>query len=131
MNKYSTQQRRRLTDFFAAHRDEQLTAREIVGELSGDAISVSAVYRNLNDMVAEGKLKKVLREGSREAGYQYTDAQECRENLHLICKSCGKTVHLGREDTQKLAETLSDQKHFRLDKAETILYGFCESCDKE
>jgi len=98
--------------------------------LADDSISVSAVYRNLNDLAAEGRLKKVLKEGTREASYQFTDASECRGNLHLICKGCGKTVHLGKEDTERLAQDISAQKHFKLDKKETVLYGLCETCDR-
>jgi len=130
MNKYSTQQRRVLIDYFDSHRDQQLTVREIAEGLETERISVSAVYRNLSDLAEEGKIKKILKEGSRETSYQFTDAQECRENLHLICRGCGKTVHLGKEDTERLAQNLSEQKHFKLDKKETVLYGLCEACNR-
>jgi len=131
LTKYVTKQRLALVRYLTAHPDEQLTVRQIAAALEAEHISVSAIYRNMSDLITEGRLKRINRDDSREAYYQYTDADGCRENLHLVCKYCGKTVHMGSSDTQELVDRIASQKHFQIDRAETVLYGICESCEPE
>ena len=128
MTKYTTRQRKILTGFLARHADEQWTARQIAGKVESEGISLSAVYRNLSELEAEGRLKRSSREGERDAYYQFTDVEGCRNCLHMICRRCGKTVHMNSEDTERLVEALALREHFRIDKAGTVLYGLCEGC---
>ncbi len=128
MTKYVTRQRKILTDFLSRHADEQWTAQSIAGKLENEGVSLSAVYRNLSELEAEGRLKRSAREGERDVYYQYTDVDGCRDCLHMICRRCGKTVHMNSGDTERLVEALALREHFRIDKAGTVLYGFCEAC---
>lgn len=54
MAKYLTRQRRQLLDYLSWHTDEQMTARQIADALTQENISLSAVYRNLSDLEADG-----------------------------------------------------------------------------
>ena len=127
MPKYMTKQRKILTDYLMQHIDENLSAGQIAEALS-DTISKSAVYRNLADMEAEGKLHRVMGGGSREVIYRYSGSHICSESLHLSCKKCGKTVHMQQKLADALVESVAENDDFSIDKGETVIYGVCSAC---
>ncbi|MBQ2634963.1 MAG: transcriptional repressor [Oscillospiraceae bacterium] len=128
MSKYMTRQRKALLGCLCAHPDEQLSAQEIADALAGEEISLSAVYRNLSELEAEGKVRRSGRAGSREVYYQYIDADGCRGCLHLSCRSCGRTYHMSRDGARQLLEAVQQAEGFAVDKGETVLYGVCQRC---
>lgn len=128
MAKYVTKQRKRLLEYLSAHTDEQFTVRQIADALAADQISISAVYRNLSALEEEGLLKRSVRENTREVYYQYIAAEACKDSLHLSCRVCGKSIHLGKQEADQLIQNTLDSTGFQIDKSETILYGVCKSC---
>ena len=130
MAKYVTKQRRQLLDYLSRHTDEQMTARQIADALTQESISLSAVYRNLSDLEADGLLKRSVREGTRDVFYQYIAAEECKDSLHLSCRVCGKSIHLGEKEAEQLLHSTLESTGFQIDKTETILYGVCADCRK-
>ncbi len=128
MSGYVTKQRKTLLSYLEAHPDEQLSAKRIASDLAAYGISLSAVYRNLAALESEQKLRRCSKNGSRELYYQYTDAHSCRECLHLSCKQCGRTFHMDNEDAEILVRRVAENKGFSIDRADTMLYGVCESC---
>ena len=130
MAKYVTKQRRQLLDYLSRHTDEQMTARQIADALTQESISLSAVYRNLSDLEADGLLKRSVREGTRDVFYQYIAAEECKDSLHLSCRVCGKSIHLGEKEAEQLLHSTLESTGFQIDKTETILYGICADCRK-
>lgn len=130
MAKYVTKQRRQLLDYLSRHTDEQMTARQIADALTQENISLSAVYRNLSDLEEDGLLKRSIREGTRDVFYQYIAAEECKDSLHLSCRVCGKSIHLGEKEAEQLLHSTLESTGFQIDKTETILYGVCADCRK-
>ena len=129
MSKYMTKQRKTLLDFLAQHADQSLSAKSVAQALP--SLSVSAVYRNLSDLEEEGRVRRVSQGGSREVYYQYSDAEACQGCLHLLCNRCGKTFHMDHSVAKLLEESLADTEQFRIDRANTVLYGICASCQKK
>ena len=103
---------------------------EIADALTQENISLSAVYRNLSDLEADGLLKRSVREGTRDVFYQYIAAEECKDSLHLSCRVCGKSIHLGDAEAERLLDSTLKSTGFQIDKSETILYGVCADCRK-
>lgn len=130
MPKYITKQRKILTDYLMQHVDENLSAGQIAEALS-DTISKSAVYRNLADMEAEGKLHRVMGGGSREVIYRYSGGHSCSQSLHLSCKKCGKTVHMQQQLADSLVQSVAQNDDFAIDKGETVIYGVCAVCQNK
>ena len=130
MPKYMTKQRKLLTDYLRQHIDENLSAGQIAQALS-DTISKSAVYRNLSDMEAEGKLHRVAAGGSREVIYRYSGGVSCSQSLHLSCKKCGKTVHMQKQIADSLVDKVAQSDDFAIDKGETVIYGVCAGCQNK
>ncbi len=104
MPKYITQQRKALLHYLSEHPDEHLSTRQIAQALAAEKISLSAVYRNLAALEAEGKVRRCARPGTREVFYQYTDTAPCKGVLHMTCTQCGQTFHLS-EQTAAMAHT--------------------------
>ena len=130
MAKYVTKQRRQLLDYLSRHTDEQMTARQIADALTQENISLSAVYRNLSDLEADGLLKRSVREGTRDVFSQYIATEECKDSLHLSCRVCGKSIHLDNAEAERLLDSTLKSTGFQIDKSETILYGVCADCRK-
>lgn len=129
MSKYMTKQRKLLIDYLARHTDESISAGQIAEALA-DTISKSAVYRNLADMEAEGKLRRVVGGNTREVVYQYSGGHSCEGCLHLSCKKCGKTIHMEKQLADRLVDSVAANDNFSIDKSETVIYGVCASCQK-
>ena len=130
MARYLTRQRKQLLEYLSEHTDEQMTARQIADALTAESISISAVYRNLSALEEEGILKRSIRENTREVYYQYIAAEECKDSLHLSCRVCGKSIHLGEKEAEQLLQSTLESTGFQIDKTETILYGVCVDCRK-
>ena len=128
MPKYMTRQRKALLDYLAAHADEPLSAQEIAGALSGEGVSLSAVYRNLAELEGEERIRRAGRGGSREVYYQFIGADQCKGSLHLQCKRCGRTFHMDAVGAEQLKSVVEKTEGFALDKGDTVLYGVCEVC---
>lgn len=125
---YNTKQREVLMNFFESHHDQSFSAEEIAGQLKNDAISLSAVYRNLVDLEKDGKIRKVVKSGIRKAFYQFVDCDECKGHLHLTCTKCGKTEHLPDADSNEIVKSVLQNSNFNLDSDSTVLYGICGKC---
>ena len=130
MAKYQTKQRNLLLEYFVSHTDESLSARQIADELDDEDISASAVYRNLAALEDEGVVKRTSKAGSREVFFQYLDDPECRKSIHLTCKICGKIIHMDDLSANELIKSVEKNLKFKVDKAETVLFGVCEDCNK-
>lgn len=130
MPKYVTRQRRVLLAYLQQHTDETLSAQEIAAALSGERVSLSAVYRNIAELEAEGLLRRSPGAG-REGYYQYIGADKCRDCLHLSCKRCGRTFHMDPKEAEELSRALEKTEGFAIDRADTVLYGVCEICRDE
>ena len=128
MKKYDTRQRDYLISFLNQHPDQLLSVRQIAQELCAQQISLSAVYRNLYQLEAEGLIRKSVKPGSREAYYQYVGGEDCHSHLHLSCTRCGKTFHMDAEHTAQLTRAMSELDGFDLDILKTVLYGICQNC---
>lgn len=126
MAKYQTRQRRLLTEYLENHKDETVSVSDAAKAL-GD-ISLSALYRNFAALEAEGKVRRISRGGERNVCYQYTAAKECIECLHLNCKMCGRSYHLDHGLADIIIKGVAKTENFKIDKANTVIYGVCDTC---
>ena len=110
MPSYSTRQRKVLLAYLSQHPDELLSARQIA------------------DALADEKVRRSSKSGTREVYYQYLDAESCKGALHMSCIKCGKTFHMADGNAALLAKHLAQSEQFMLDTADTILYGTCSDC---
>ncbi len=126
MVNYQTEQRKYLLDFFEKNRDRQFSIDVIQNEVT--AVSRSAIYRNINQMVDDGFIRRFQKEGCRKFYYQYVGNSECRAHLHLKCSACGTIFHMDLDTSNKLLEFLEHKIEFSLDINKTMLLGCCRAC---
>lgn len=129
MTNYQTMQRKILINFLEANPDIQFSAKQIFNVLSSTSISLSAVYRNLASMEADGVINRFTKEGSREIFYQYINSDICRNSIHLVCTKCNKTFHLNPEEMKCMIEGIEKSEGFIVDNTKSILYGICKDCN--
>ena len=128
---YNTEQRNLLLTFLKDNPDKKFSAKEIEQALSDKNISRSAVYRNLADLEADGKIKRHTKSGSRETFFQYCDLQSCRNQIHLSCIKCGKIFHMETQMADTLVTKVESMEGFEINKGETTLYGICKNCNQK
>lgn len=128
---YHTGQRKALQDFFASHPHDMFTVKEIAEALKESSISLSAIYRNLAVMTEEGAVRRSVKEGGREAVYQYLEGDACLNCLHMTCVSCGKVFHMDGLVARHIQEDLARTDGFLIDRSRTVLYGTCRRCGNE
>ena len=130
MQKYSTKQREVLLKLLSDNADKPLCVGDIAAAVGSENISLSAIYRNLSALEDEGKIQRLTVGGSKKVYYRFTGAKECEKHLHLSCFKCGKTFHMDVPETDFLIDAVLSGSDFKVDSANTVLYGICGSCGK-
>ncbi len=125
MKEYMTAVRRTLLDYFEHNCDRRLTIDDMQRELAASGISRSAIYRNVDRMVADGLLRRTA-EGRRSA-YQYIASEHCCDHIHIQCTRCGVISHIEANEERALRAAFADSS-FKLDEHKTVLYGVCRKC---
>ncbi|MCD8219501.1 MAG: transcriptional repressor [Ruminococcus sp.] len=129
---YKTKQREYLLEVLRGCGGRHVTVAELVRHLqdSGTPVGTATVYRNLEQLVSEGSVRKYLLDEKSGACYQYMDQepQACREHFHLKCTQCGRLFHAGCEYLNQIGAHLLEHHGFVIDHTKTVLYGCCADC---
>lgn len=124
---YRTEQKELLQAYLRLHPDRQFTVRELLAALSEEgAIGTSTVYRLMNQLSEEGLVRRFM--VGKTVYYQANKGGACRQHLHLKCTECGGTLHLSPTVSDFLLCQIEASNRFRLDAAQTLLFGVCEGC---
>ncbi|MBQ3574755.1 MAG: transcriptional repressor [Clostridia bacterium] len=128
---YNTRQKREILSFLQARDLESYSVDDLLAEMlkTGEKIGRSTVYRNLEQLSEQGKVRK-YQDAQGVIRYQYVEnSSDCHDHFHMMCKSCGKLFHVNCDLMKQLSGHIFSHHHFRLDSCETILVGFCADCD--
>ena len=126
---YKTEQRKELLDYMIKNSKNFVKADEIEKYLKSKKISVglTTIYRFLNSLEQQGKVRVELREHTKY--YQYI-SEECNNHYHLQCKKCGKLIHLHCDEIEDLKQHIAKEHEFEIDSMATIM-GTCAECRNE
>ena len=134
-SKYRTKQRDILLEYLASVPGDHTTAADVCAYFrqQGMPIGQSTVYRQLENLVAEGLLNKYIIDANSPACFEYV-GEAAREGadscFHCKCERCGALIHLHCDELASIRSHLFDAHGFRLDPLRTVLYGLCEDCRK-
>lgn len=125
---YKTEQRKELLDYMIKNSKEFVKADEIEKHLKNKNISIglTTIYRFLNSLEKQGKVRVELREHTKY--YQYI-SEECNNHYHLQCKKCGKLIHLHCDEINQLKMHIAKEHDFEIDSMATIM-GICSECQE-
>lgn len=131
MHDYKTKQREQLINFLSKNPDKAFSAQQILDALCDSSISQSSIYRNLVSLEEKNVLRRIFKENSREAHFQFIDNDECKNAIHVMCSNCGETFHIKPDVAKYVESEVSSGNNFHVDRTKTIIYGECESCWKK
>jgi Fur family ferric uptake transcriptional regulator len=128
---YNTRQRKRILDYMLSLGDAHVTVNQMARYFERENIPIgqTTIYRHLEKLAAEGKIRKYSLGNDNGACYQFvTDAAACGEHFHLICETCGRLIHLDCEMLGGIQQHLLADHRFQLNTLKTVFYGKCETC---
>ena len=134
--KYRTKQREELLEYLKSLRGEHITASLIADHFraQGSAIGTATIYRQLDQMVAEGLVCKYVVDANTPACFEYIPADDHAHHeacFHCKCEECGKLFHMHSEELEELQEELKSNHRFSMDLRRTVFYGVCETCEQK
>src|SRR5215510_10891834 len=86
-------------------------------------ISLATVYRNLQRLVEDGKIRTVLL-GERVARYD----PETSDHDHFICQRCGRVIDLFLERDRQVDLTPLTSDGYIVTTHNLTVYGLCQTC---
>ena len=128
---YSTKAKSEIINYFEAHSDQKIAAKDIYEFLSasGKNINRATVYRNLDRLYEQGRLLRYREADSDCVYYQYSGEHDnCGNHLHAECSSCGKIFHLDDEFVYEFSKQLIDTYGLEVDFSRTFIMGKCKDC---
>lgn len=131
--KYNTSQKEKLIEFLVNNKDKHTNVQEISAYLrsEGTPVGTTTIYRQLDNLVDDGVVRKFVIDGKTGACYQYIEnEQKCREHFHLKCLCCGKLIHLECSQLAEISSHIAEHHRFEIDHSQTVFYGRCSDCCK-
>lgn len=128
---YNTKQKKLVFDLVKSNGQKQLSCDEITYLLvqQGTPVGKTTVYRQLEKLSADGKLKKINAQNSKSVLYQFVDENmHCDEHMHLRCIRCGKYEHLCCDFMKTVSEHISQHHNFAVSNYHTEILGICADC---
>ncbi|MCR2805277.1 Fur family transcriptional regulator [Paenibacillus soyae] len=127
MNKINlTVQRKAIYDVIQ-HAHDHPTAADVIERLRGQGhnFAYGTVYNSLRYLTDVGLIRE-LKLG--EAVSRYDARTE--DHQHIVCLRCGRVDEVMVEVPSDWMEAVANQTHYRIEHAEVVLEGVCETCAK-
>ena len=125
---YMTRQQQAVLKCIESCPGGRATAMDLMQMLrqEGQTVGRSTVYRQLEKLVAQGKVHKLLTEEG--ACYQYCDKTVHRDCFLLQCEGCGAIFHMDCSHLGELYGHLLESHGFAINPRRTMFYGLCGKC---
>ena len=125
---YMTRQQQAVLKCIESCPGGRATAMDLMQMLrqEGQTVGLSTVYRQLEKLVAQGKVHKLLTEEG--ACYQYCDKTVHRDCFLLQCEGCGAIFHMDCSHLGELYGHLLVSHGFAINPRRTMFYGLCGKC---
>lgn len=125
---YMTRQKQAVLKCIESCPGGRATAMDLMQMLrqEGQTVGLSTVYRQLEKLVAQGKVHKLLTEEG--ACYQYCDKTVHRDCFLLQCEGCGAIFHMDCSHLGELYGHLLESHGFAINPRRTMFYGLCGKC---
>ena len=127
--KYHTRNKAKIIKCLQDHSDRHLTIEQIK-ELLHDQVPLASIYRNIDDLIDEGVVRKYVIDRNNSACYQYIGNGNEHNHFHLLCSKCGKLIHLECHEVDHLISHIKEEHGFQVDISKVTLYGICPECSK-
>ncbi len=129
---YKTKQQDLLFSYLREMQGQHFTAEDVRSHFEAKKISIgiATIYRQLEKLVAEGKIQKYFIDDHSAACFEYA-GEDCNANeqhFHLKCELCGRLIHLECEELQELGGHLKTEHGFVINPLRTVFYGVCTDC---
>ena len=131
---YNTRQREIILDYLKQHAASHVTVEEILQDLKmrNHAVGKTTIYRYLEHLCRQGKVRKYFSGNGQSACFQYLDHwQNCPEHYHLMCTECGQLFHIECARLDALKHHCAGEHRFFIDQTKTVFYGLCEQCHQK
>lgn len=128
---YNTKQKEMLVEYLKSTNGGHITISDITKYfISNDMkIGVATLYRHMDKLVLEGKVKKYMLDGETSAYYEYIDNHaHCHSHHHFKCECCGKLIHFECDMLSDISEHLAKEHGFDVNSLKTTFYGKCDKC---
>ena len=128
---YNTKHGKAIIAYLASVKGTFVTAAQIAEHLQKEqgAISRPTIYRQLEKLANEGKVRKNLFSDSAIYHFQYIDQNEFEQDLyHLKCESCDEVFNLKCDEVYQVSRHISEAHAFQVDDSKTVFYGKCKTC---
>lgn len=102
------------------------TAERIYEEVREEipSLSLGTVYRNLNLLTDEGKIREVILDDNIKRYDGNLD-----DHYHCICNSCGRIYDVSLDAGPLLDELANQIENFKVESHEIEFHGTCDECD--
>lgn len=107
-------------------RGTHLTANEVFNRAQeqGIQVSLSTVYRVLNDLESRGDITTM----AGEHGKRYESASTAEDHDHLICLKCGLTIEFVDDFIRGLGKSVAQRKGYEHKSSRFDILGLCGEC---
>ena len=133
-SEYQTRQKQKIIEYLSEHKGDYVTAGELAEffRQSGEAVSLTTVYRQLEKLAAEKRVEKYHIDGKKSACFCAVDesAGGDEDNLTMKCQSCGEIVHFSCPDLGHLYAHFAEEHRISIDPRKTVFYGKCDKCQR-
>ncbi|MDR2932917.1 MAG: transcriptional repressor [Oscillospiraceae bacterium] len=129
-NVYQTKQKGIILTYLSEHAEQAFSAREILlsCKQKGTPVGLATIYRHLECLVRENKVKKVTTDNSAGLRYQFLSPAARGDAFFLKCDCCGKITSAECGLLDEMATHMNRAHGFKLDTARSVLYGRCREC---
>ena len=129
---YETKQSKLVCEYLKNNAEKHFSAEDVYFALLGEGgkIGRTTVYRQLDRLVIEGKVRKFSSGDNEPCCYQFADCDHCHNHYHLKCSGCGKLIHTECDFLDNLSAHIFNDHKFKIDNSQTIFYGICDECNR-
>ncbi len=132
-SKYRTRHREELTRYLQSRSGEHATVNDIRDALRirGISMGTTTIYRQLERLMEEGKIRKYMIDSSTCACFEYigeAETQEYVQSFHCKCEKCGSLIHLHCKELEGIRMHIENEHNFTINPAKTVFYGICDKC---
>jgi Fur family ferric uptake transcriptional regulator len=130
-SRYNTKQGEAILSYLASLDGEHVTASQIAMHFGAEdsSVGLTTVYRHLEKLSKDGKVRKYTMDDSSAACYQYAgESDNHDERFHLKCEICGALTHLQCDTLEQIKEHVYETHSFQINPSKTVFYGTCQNC---